>query len=218
MLLLKRFLQYCKLLTEVVIHFCCVVQPFNCKMRHGTTNSFLLVMNGSDTHSLPLVIYNLDSGNDTFFNHSYVIPSLSSKSRHHRVFLDLYHDMPHLIISSEYRTVLSLSWKLVPSLWLLMKLPFLEPLSLRNIFPRDPRISAWDLERTWNISHGIMASLCAQAIFTLQSNTALLAADFCWAEALETVSLPDLGSTSRDLSEKAKEPSAGARRSFMASL
>ena len=175
-------------------------------------------MNRPDTDSFPLVIYNLDSGNDTFFHHSYVIPSLSSKSRHQRVFLDLYHDMPHLIISSEYRTVLSLSWKLVPSLWLLMKLPFLEPLSLRNIFPRDPRISAWDLERTWNVPHGIMASLGAQDIFTLQSKTALLAAAFCWAEALETVSLPDLGSTSRDLSEKAKEPSTGVKRSFMASL
>lgn len=55
-------------------------------------------------------------------------------------------------------------------------------------------------------------------IFTLQSNTALLAAALCWAEALETVSRPDLGSTSSDLSEKARDPSAGVRRSFMASV
>ena len=55
-------------------------------------------------------------------------------------------------------------------------------------------------------------------IFTLQSNTALLAAAFCWAEALETVIRPDLGSTSSDLSEKVRDPSTGVRRSFMASL
>ena len=55
-------------------------------------------------------------------------------------------------------------------------------------------------------------------IFTLQSNTALLAAALCWAEALETVIRPDLGSTSSDLSEKARDPSTGVRRSFMASL
>ena len=55
-------------------------------------------------------------------------------------------------------------------------------------------------------------------IFTLQSNTALLAAALCWAEALETMSLPDLGSTSSDLSEKARDPSTGVRRSFMARI
>ena len=53
-------------------------------------------------------------------------------------------------------------------------------------------------------------------LLTLQSNTALLAAAFSWAEALETVRHPDLGSTSSDLSEKARDPSKGVRRSFMA--
>ena len=53
---------------------------------------------------------------------------------------------------------------------------------------------------------------------TLQSNTALLAAALFWTEDLETGRRPDLGSTSRLLSPKARDPSTGARMSFMASL
>ena len=53
---------------------------------------------------------------------------------------------------------------------------------------------------------------------TLQSNTALLAAALFCAEDLETGRRPDLGSTSRLLSPKARDPSTGARMSFMASL